>query len=250
MRLAIFLFCWSLCGAVYPATRADADRLLADGRYREALTVYRQSLEQGARGYRLYYNAAGAAAHCGFLGEAVLYYERARLFFDGDPRLQRNLDIVRARSGARRYTVSIHPLMTTIFFFYFGASRAALVRWLILLCVLLLLLFNLGLWRDAVRRRWFRTGAITLICCILLCTLSLVMRNANLNSPQRAIVTGKQGEQLLQASTPGSPGLALLPPGTGVMVEEKRDHLCRVVLPGGASGWVRHSQLEYINREQ
>ena len=92
-------------GALLPAyAQADAEayrlfdegnRLFREGRYRAALDRYQDVLDTGHANGPLYYNMGNACYRLDELGQAILFYEKARTWMPERTELAHNLEIAR-----------------------------------------------------------------------------------------------------------------------------------------------------------
>lgn len=100
---SLFLIWLSLCQPIFaqsfdPQTVFnEANNLYTAAKYRDALALYKTLDSLGYESGELYYNLGNAYYKLGQIGNTILYYEKARLFLEGDEDLENNLDLALAR---------------------------------------------------------------------------------------------------------------------------------------------------------
>ncbi len=75
---------------------ALAGRLYSEGRFSEAARVWNELVDRGYQSPALYFNLANALIKSGELGEAIVYYERARTLDPRAPDIRANLAYARS----------------------------------------------------------------------------------------------------------------------------------------------------------
>jgi tetratricopeptide (TPR) repeat protein len=75
----------------------NANRAYSEGKYQEAIENYHNILNQGVASGEVYFNLANAYYKIDDIGRAILYYEKARAYLEGDESLNQNLEIARLK---------------------------------------------------------------------------------------------------------------------------------------------------------
>ncbi len=224
---------------------SSADQMMESKRYKDALKEYKKIINRGVMDYGLYYNAGGAASMLGDNGTAMLYYERARLIYDGKASLDRNIRIIKSRTGSDRFDFDVHPLAKLFLFFYFHLSRSDIVLCLLIFIAFLIIFVNIGLWLRWFKTFWFKFISICCIVIIIVAGVSLFIKTRRATNNRRAIVTLKDASLRAQ---PGedSRSIMVFPQATEVHIIEKNNEFYRLVLPNGVSGWIKKGDFEFI----
>jgi len=84
----------------------EGNRSFREGDFEHARLAYENALEHGFESGTVYFNLGNAYFRMDRLGKAMLNYQRAARLLPGDPELEHNIDLVRARS---RDELSILP---------------------------------------------------------------------------------------------------------------------------------------------
>jgi tetratricopeptide (TPR) repeat protein len=215
---------------------AQGNQRYADSAYAEAAEAYQQVLHTGYASGALYYNLGNTYFRLDRLGEAIRYYEKARLHLPATERVEHNLSIARARldvSAARAsagwggwlQVLDASPL--------FGLG-------------LLLYLLGLGLGGAIV---WLRhTNATTRrvawglgLSGLLIVGLALAGSWARTADDRAIVVTGSA--PLHSAPLANAPADTTLTEGVMLQRGARRGAWTAVRLSDGTRGWLRSETL-------
>lgn len=238
-----------VCGAVRGDSAAanqynQANRLYAAGDFQAAREQYLAVVATGVEDARLYYNLGNACFKTGELGEAILWYERARRLDPRDPDIRNNLRFANAVKQDR------DPEAGSLV--WQAVERAFAYPTLNELCVvfsaLLVLLFSLGVVR--LRRTGPATAgwtALLALCATLLLadTVLLTARVYYRSTVREAIVTAPEGTA---RSGPGRDQTAVfvVHEGTKLRLERQQSEWLLSRLANGLGGWLHQDVLEEI----
>ena len=226
-----------------------ADAAFQAGEYPRAESLYLDAIDAGAATPAAYYNLGCVYFAEKKLGEAVLAFERARLYSPRFADLLHNLHLIRTQFLADQDIVKAREE---------GAAHAVLriVRiltvneWLALCAALFWVTIGALWFRMFVASPLFRLlllyGFLTL-GFLLLGVGFLTAEALHLSRPgTRAVVLA---QELLVQQSPGGQRRTLfrLHPGVEVRVEERRGDWSFVRLPNGAAGWAGDDSLGLIN---
>ncbi|MEM6647706.1 MAG: SH3 domain-containing protein [Bacteroidota bacterium] len=222
----------------------DANRHYQAGAYAEAIAQYQQAEASGYESGPLYYNMANAYYRLDEVGQAVRYYERARLLMPESPEVAHNLSIVRAGLTDQlsilpepfweRWWVRIEQAVGSNLLFAFG----------VVFYVLAMGLVGYRIWKED-RNPWLRRVrwmAFLMGGLFLLAAFFASLREAR---PGPAVVITDATPLRL---SPSGSAEAELQVHEGLMLDvlQESDAWTRVRLPNGQEGWVAAASLASI----
>jgi len=225
---------------------SPAEKLYAEGKYEQALTIYKQLAKQG-EGAELYYNMGNCYFRLDSIPQALLWYERAYLLSPGDNDIRYNLQYARTKT-----TDKLVPEEEIFFVRWYrsllnsmsadGWTIAGIVFFALSLAALCMFFFLSGV---NMRKLGFY-GAILMFVFVLLSNLFAFQSKDRQIHHDRAIVfdTAISGK-----SSPDQAGkeLFLLHEGTAVqIIDTTVKNWLQVRLPDGKQGWIPTSSVEVI----
>ncbi|TFH01654.1 MAG: tetratricopeptide repeat protein [Calditrichales bacterium] len=74
-----------------------SNRAYTEGRYQEAVEGYLKILDQKIESGEVFFNLGNAYYKLGQIGPALLYYEKARKYLEGDPGLEQNIELAQLK---------------------------------------------------------------------------------------------------------------------------------------------------------
>lgn len=223
----------------------EGNRLYREGDFRAALESYVLIEESGFESGPLFYNMGNAYFKLGHLGAAILYYERAIQLLPGDDDVRANLEL------ARSLTVDqVTPLPGFLPFrilrWWVDLLSPSALAWLVgSAWVLALGALSVRVLRpDGPLGRWslrvaWLAGVVTVVF-----GLNLVIREAGLGVPDRAVVMAESVD--VQSAPSDDPSLQVFTvhEGTTVRIDRRSDDWLEVVLSDGQVGWLRAGAVE------
>lgn len=224
----------------------EANQLYIDGKFAEALAIYKQLTEQGFASAALFYNAANAYYRTGDIGHSILYYHRALRIAPSWDDARYNLEIAERSCKDNIKAVPEILLVRTM-----HAIRDSLsgLMWCIISIIMFAnmligaLMFFVGQ-RYGIRRTGFYLAIVSFVLTVVTTAFAASARNVEL-SRSEAIVIGKA------ISVKSSPDKAatdvfVLHEGTKVMVESEIDGWCEITIANGNKGWTQQKSIERI----
>jgi tetratricopeptide (TPR) repeat protein len=222
------------------------NRLYEEGKYPDAADVYGQLVSSGAVNGYLFYNLGNTYFKEGNIGNAVLWYARARRILPRDGDVATNLELARNvradKIEAARLPLVIRLLQS--FLFGLNLSELSLLSFILyLLVVLSLILFLLT--RVPVIRRF--TGISSLAVGVLL-ALSLLWLAGRVYQANRTVECVIMSPQVDAMSGPGTEYTKVmsLHEGAEAQVEEEREGWLLIKLGSGIGGWIPRQSAEKI----
>ena len=210
------------------------------GRYDDAVSGYRTLINRGYESGHLYYNLGNAALKLGNLGQAILAYERARLFIPRDDDLAFNLAYARGRTQDAVTNGSAFPVLELL-----GLSNVTVCESFVVFTVINVLFFAVLVIRIFTRREW--TYYALIIAAILMITSTSVtafMRYAQKHD-DRAVVLA---EEIAVYAGPDADDTILfnLHEGTIVHTERREDGWMLIHLSDDKRGWAETDVIARI----
>ena len=249
VALAVLILC--ACSTEIAAQSAavglynEANRLYRQGQFAAARDKYLQSIAGGLADGRCYYNLGNACFKAGFLGQAILWYERALRLDPRDPDALANLrfaNLVKKDRDAR-------PAGNVVWRFLASAYHYPTLNQLCLFfSFLLAAVFALATWRL-----WHPSPSLSVwLGALLICaagtvaaSLLLGMRIHQEEKRELAIVTAVEG---VARSAPDAQKTTvfIIHEGTKVQIERREGDWFLVRLANGLGGWLPVEALERI----
>jgi tetratricopeptide (TPR) repeat protein len=250
MKSTCLFFVFALAAML--ALRADpsddaldaANQAYTAGRYDEAARGFQELIN--SRGYSapLCFDLANAEAKAGHIGQAILYYERARYLAPADRDIDHNLQLTREQAGLKEN--SLRWWQVALRALTIDEWLGVLDFWLALIALAVLAHVFLKRLESAPRRavlgKVVKTVLFVAIPCFLFTGYIALMA-----APTRieGVVVAKQA--VLRISPFDSADqLGTLPEGELVTVEEKHDNYYRIEARDGRYGWATRQALEPV----
>ncbi|MCX6640992.1 MAG: tetratricopeptide repeat protein [bacterium] len=223
-----------------------AEKLYRSGDYQGAADVYQNLLRQGWANGELYYNLGNCFFKTGRYGQAILNYERARLFLGKDPDLEINLKLANLRIFDR-----IEPLPRVFFIKivesvggWFSVRRwgtfLIAIEWLLLAC-----LVALHLLRDPKARKLFVGGFFVLATAMIIAGGFFWLEKISQDRRTEAIVLVNKAD-VRSAPEAGATELFTLHDGAKLTVLREVSGWAEIRLADGKQGWLQLTAFEEI----
>ena len=235
------------CTSVQATPRSEFDKanqFFQEKLYDSALAVYGGIERQGLESAELYFNMGNAFFKKGDLGQAVLYYLRAKRLDPGDDDISANLAFARGYTRIQMEGVQLNPVYSFAESML-GPYRLSSLAWIssaLFIGLLLLLTMRFGF---GVTLSWLRGAAITLSILLLLSVFATTFKFRHDYVTSRGVVlaedcpvqSGPTDQSEIELR--GAPGLVVEILGSSggyvhVLFENKRQ------------GWVRRDHVEII----
>jgi tetratricopeptide (TPR) repeat protein len=241
---AIFLInSWVSAQAQNPQVLFDqANSAYAKGDYAQAIDLYENILKSGVISGEVYFNLGNAYFKSDRIGYAILYYEKAKKYLDGDPSLDHNLKLARMRIVDQideipvifieqwwRELIHLFPINTYL--------------WLCLAFFTLLMLFLIV--KIYLHRSWLKNLIWMILILFLLTVVCTTSQIYEFETTKFGIILD---EKISVVSEPGLSGkeVFILHEGTKVEVKRQLDDWLEITIPDGKTGWVKKSDLDII----
>ncbi len=214
-----------------------------ENNYAEAAAKYEKILRDGYVNANLYYNLANSYFKKGQLGEALLNYERAKLFMPSDSDVKSNEEYVRSllqlsgpQTSGNWFDRSVDRL-----FAGFNVDRLSIL--VSVFYIVILAVFALGL-VFAGLRKYSRPLAVILVVFLILSFTGLQRKIGYIR--HGAIVIIREAEVKFEPLETATLYFRLSE-GNSVDVLEKTRGWYKIKRPDGKIGWIRDSALEMIS---
>lgn len=242
----IILLQFLVWGFLYPQSAYDffsaANKLYADGKYKEALNKYESILKLGYESGETYFNMGNSCYKLGELGKAILYYEKAAKFLAGDEALERNLDIVRLQIVDKiepmpRLRLSIWMENLLDFFPTNVMAWSTLTIYVVLSILGIIYILT----RKAFPRRGVWISGVLLMVFLIVFLAQIYEKETK----QYAIILQPKIAVVSEPSL-GSSEQFVLHEGTKVRIIRTLDDYAEITLADGKTGWLKLDSIGII----
>ncbi len=216
------------------------------GNYQEALQWYQKILDQGFESGQLYYNMGNCYYKMNKIGQAILFYEKARRLKPDDPDLKFNLDLANSRIIDR---IELPPRF--FLFEYWDQVKSYFTIGQLSYLVLTLYLLTMGLLiiRLFIRRyRWVRwLNSLAVIMGILTLFWGYIMFSRYEESRKyREAVVLNPAVTVRSAPSENQTEVFVIHEGLKVKLVDREGEWVKIILPDGKSGWMPQKALGVI----
>ncbi|QJD98304.1 tetratricopeptide repeat protein [Mucilaginibacter robiniae] len=235
--------------AANPATEAafaKGNSAYAKKHYNEAISFYKQIVDEGYQSVAVYYNLGNAYYRNGDIAWAMLYYEKAYKLSPGDEAIKVNLQFARQKT-ADKLDPEPEFFITRwwhAFILAFSLHALAVLSIVYVLLGFALLSYYLFAGTVLLKKASFYSGLVL----IGLGFISIFIANRQLhyfNHHHEAIIFGGA---VAVKSTPATAAksLLVLHDGTKVGVLNNQNGWMKIKLPNGNEGWVAYNNVKQI----
>lgn len=224
----------------------EGNREYQKGNYPSAERLYRKILDSGMDSGFLYYNLGNACFKQKRLGEAILYWEKARQELPADREVQENLELVNLmlvdRVEAPQDPLPIQFLTRILGILTITQEHGLVVTLFVLLNILFFIYLRMKNPRTAFR---IFLGCMTLGFLFLIFACSLSWKIYNREYRKEGIVI----EQKVDVrSGPGAENITVftIHEGSKVRIHESNNGWQQISLPNGWSGWLQQKDLRIL----
>jgi hypothetical protein len=225
----------------------EAMGLYQAGAYGQALDTYQRILETGYESGPVYYNMGNCQYKLQNIGQAILYYERARRLMPGDDDLRANLALANLAVVDK-----ITPQQTFILFrlvngFVFLFPKPVLT-WIVAMSYLAGMVCLIGwiLSRKRMARRILSRLCFVLAGVFLVLGLSTIERLRQEAKHVEGIIVVEMVDVVSAPSEDEGMEVFTLHEGTKVRIDQTSGEWLEIVLADGKTGWVKEGVLEII----
>jgi tetratricopeptide (TPR) repeat protein len=222
--------------AVSTAFGADAQSSFEAHKYSDAAQQQAQALATAPPNAEGYYNLGIASEKAGDPAQAALNYERALLL---DPGLRPARNALGTLAASKSIPIPPHAWTDDV-------TAVVHPDMLVLLGTALFWAGAFGLLIAAQARRRRGVATTLAILALILGTAAQTagwLSDGRLAAARPAVVTAKEGAEVLTAPANNSTPVVSLPPGTPVGVLSPRGAWTYIDVNGGARGWVQTERL-------
>ncbi len=241
----IILLCF-ICfsGAVYASTPQEiffqANQAYKNGNYSEALRLYSELSKQGQSSPHLSYNLGNTYFRLGDTGNAIMHYERARIFMPRDANLNFNLGYVRDR--IRDAIEPPSQPFGTIFFWLDSFSPDEIF---IIFSIINFLFFSVLILRMFMNKEWTFIVLIIFLVAWLGAGVSFGVKYYQVASDNRAAILAPEAPVLAGPDSKDTE-LFKLHAGAIVKTEKKEGSWSLIKIQGDKRGWIPDSSIGMI----
>ncbi len=245
LYLFILLFSFSSIGQ-NDKLFEQGKELYKNGKYQQAITAWRQILDNGEHSAELYFNLGNAQYKLNHIGPSVYYYEKALQLSPNDTDIKNNLAFA---ENAR--IDSIEPLPKTVFSkWYHSISEIFTFNgWAILavaFSVIFVVLFLFYYFAFSERRKRLLFVSSMFFGILLIASLTMAfLTYSDYSKNQPAIIFASEIEVKTEPSM-GSNAAFTLHEGTKVQILAQDGNWYRIALADGKDGWIPSTDLKQL----
>ncbi|MFH1752896.1 MAG: tetratricopeptide repeat protein [Candidatus Omnitrophota bacterium] len=218
-----------------------ANELYASGEYTQAIEEYKRILEEGHESGSLYYNLGNSYFKAGYLGEAILYYERARRLMPRDGDLLSNYSHASSLVKGNIY----EPRERWFLRFIYKVFEEFTINEITILLSVIYLLITAALLAAALfnirRQAVIAVSILAVVAVIGLLELSKDMDRLG----KEAVMIPESAEAKFEPFERATTHFTLYE-GMKVRMIQKKDGWRKIERPDGKVGWVEGASLEII----
>ena len=219
-----------------------ANQAYADENFQQAIELYSKILDEGVESGEVYFNLGNAYYKTNDLGRAILYYEKARKYIEGDPALEQNLKLARLKIVDK-----IEPIpklfleewwseLTHIFsldtFLWICFSMFTLL----ILLVIIQLFYSRRILNQII---WITS---ILFVLVLIITISVIYE---FETTQFGVILEEKVSVVSEPDIDGTE-VFILHEGTKVRINRNLNNWLEISIPDGKIGWLQEASLEII----
>jgi len=213
-----------------------------EGNYETAITEYQKIIDYGIESGEVYFNLGNAYYKINEIGRAILFYEKAQKFLEGDEALQQNLKI-----ASLKIIDKIEPI-PELFINAWWKKLIHLISieslgWLSLISFVLFSQF-LALYIIYRKKMFSRTMWIFSIICVIIFVV-YIGRIYEFETTQFGIIFDKKISVVSEPGL-GASELFILHEGTKVMINRTTGDWYEVTIADGKTGWCKSQSIGII----
>ena len=220
----------------------EANRAYAEGDYQHALDLYSMILENGIESGEVFFNLGNTYYKMNDIGRAILYYEKAKKYIDGDPALEQNLRLCQLRIVDK-----IEPI-PKLFIVQWWSTVTQLfsINTFLWLCLaifsMLIILIIINLIYPRRYLRHFIWGFTTIFILIFVVTFSRIYE---FETTKFGVILEEKVSVFSEPDVGGTE-VFILHEGTKVQINRTLNQWMEISIPDGKTGWLNKENLEII----
>jgi tetratricopeptide (TPR) repeat protein len=210
------------------------------GHFKQAAELFEVVAKTPVKNPYLFYNIANAYLKANDIGQAILWYERAKLLAPNDPDL--NFNLAYANTLVKDKKENTMNIMDVLFFL----DKLIPAKIIQLTAIFFSFLFFTLAAIKIVKKQKVFSGIGIILCSIFVLVTAITCVNYYKRSAQLYAVIVQEEVAVRSGVTDTSTELFSLHAGTRVSVEEQRDGYLKILFSKGKVGWVKTKQAVII----
>ena len=225
----------------------EGNQYYQNGQYEEALGAYQKILDAGSESGALYYNMGNCCYKLSRIGQAVLYYERARKRIPSDEDVKANLAMANLAVVDK-----IEPLPEFFLFKIVRVTVRAIPGPVLTVLAVTCYLLAVGLFilrmlaRKSGLRRLSLRGAAVFGILFAAFGILLVGQIRGAGTLREAVILAAKVDVMSGPSAQGGTEVFSLHGGTKVTLDRESGDWIEIILPDRKVGWVKKEALGVI----
>ena len=238
--LGVFSFVPQNVIASPTTTFIDGIKEYKAGHFKQAAKLFEVVAKSPVKNPYLFYNIANAYLKANDIGQAILWYERAKILAPNDPDL--NFNLAYANTLVKDKKEDTMNVMDVLFFL----DRLIPAKIIQITAIFFSFLFFMWAAIKIVKNQKVFSGTGIIFCSIFVLVTAITCVNYYKRSAQLFAVIVQEEVAVRSGVTDTSTKLFSLHAGTRVSVEEQRDGYIKIMFSKGKVGWVKTKQAVII----
>ncbi|MCD4720876.1 MAG: BatD family protein [Desulfobacula sp.] len=238
--LGMFSFVPQKAMANSTATFIDGIKDYKAGHFKQAAKLFETVAKTPVKNPYLFYNIANAYLKANDIGQAILWYERAKILAPNDPDL--NFNLAYANTLVKDKKEDAMNIMDVLFFW----DKLIPAKIIQVTAIFFSFLFFIWAAIKIVKKQKVFSGTGIILCSIFVLVTAITCVNYYKRSAQLFAVIVQEEIAVRSGVTDTSTKLFSLHAGTKVSVEEQRDGYLKIVFSKGKVGWVKIKEAVII----
>lgn len=246
IRVSLFIALLTSSLAVFgnQDTFQEANDLYTSESYDSALVLYQEILDEGEYSFEVFYNMGNSYFRTNQLGNAILYWEKARKVRPSDGQTIENLNFA-YRLAKDKFDVDVKSIGFIKAFIYEKSPNFWSILSLVVVIILSITLYLFFVSKhDTTHQISFYLSIVGFICLVTVIVFAS-MHKSYMETSNEAIVTAPR-VQVLTAPTDGSEESFPLHEGTKVEIIKEENDWAEIQVNQDSRGWVRLESLGKI----
>ena len=218
-----------------------ANQLYKDGEFNDALNTYSEIEKSGNISGDLYYNMGNTYYRLNMIGNAILYYERAKKLIPRDSDLEYNLHFVEKLTKD-----AVGAPSSVISDMLFWTESLTVNELFVIFAIFNLLFWGILILRLYIKKEWSFYLPIILLVLLLISGISWSWKFYSNINDNRAVILSDE-VNVLSGPDEREKLLFQLHAGTIVLYEHTEDGWTLIRLED-KRGWIKNNDIEEINR--
>ena len=240
--IILFLCLISISASDWDNYFTSGNQAYSEGNYQEAIDNYLKIINQGKESGEIYFNLANSYYKINEIGKAILYYEKAAQYLEGDEAVTQNLELARLKIIDKIQPIPQLFLQEwwEIIIHSFSINMYA---WFSLGLFIFLLLFII---LNVIFNKYFLRRLIWIFSVLFTIILILFISRIYENETKKYAIILEDKVSAVGEPNMNSTEVFILHEGTKVRIIRKTDDWAEITIADGKTGWLKLNCLGVI----